>query len=116
MTPGFDNPTVRDNTDPIRNANGAKTMGDHAQDTLFALGLWGSYQGSFPGSSAAVGSASTSDGLTGPRAIGRPCVYPTERVSPLRPNMRVEALWKMADKPQCTSACCGRREVRIAGV
>jgi hypothetical protein len=22
-------------------------MGDHAQDTLFALGLWGSYQGSF---------------------------------------------------------------------
>lgn len=47
MTPGFDNPTVRDNTDPIRNANGAKTMGDHAQDTLFALGLWGSYKGSF---------------------------------------------------------------------
>jgi hypothetical protein len=39
MTPGFDNPTVRDNTDPIRNANGAKTMDDHAQDRLFALGL-----------------------------------------------------------------------------
>jgi hypothetical protein len=39
MTPGFDNPTVIDHTDPIGHADDAKAMGDHNQDALFTLHL-----------------------------------------------------------------------------